>query len=53
MEPEKQPNNEEKIPNCEFYVIRKRRICKFPAMKGSKYCAAHCSDLADKIECPY
>jgi hypothetical protein len=28
-------------------------MCKFPVVIGSKYCAAHCSDLEDKIECPY
>ena len=28
-------------------------MCRFPATAGSKYCAAHCSDLEDKVECPY
>lgn len=28
-------------------------MCKFIAVVGSKYCAAHCSDLEGKVECPY
>jgi hypothetical protein len=34
-------------------VERKKRQCRFAAVTGSKYCAAHCKDLDDKVECPY
>ena len=40
-------------PICEFYIKRKKRQCKFAVVKGSKYCAAHCSDLENKVECPH
>ena len=36
-----------------MFLIRKKRMCKFAVVEGSKYCAAHCSDLEDKVECPY
>lgn len=40
-------------PICQYFVERKKRQCKFAAIASSKFCAAHCSDLEDKVECPY
>lgn len=46
---EVQEVKEGEVKNCEFYVSRKRRFCKFQPIKGSRFCAAHCSDQADKV----
>lgn len=38
---------------CQYFVARKHRQCKFKPAEGSLYCHAHASDLANKIECPF
>jgi tRNA:m4X modification enzyme len=53
MEAEKEQQEKNPPGICQFFIKRKKRQCKFEAIKGSKYCAPHCSDLEGQVECPH
>jgi CCCH zinc finger in TRM13 protein len=37
---------------CKFWVVKKKRFCKFDAKTGSDYCGNHLVDGVLRVPCP-
>lgn len=50
--------SDEQIRRCQFFLVKKKRVCKMYAMKGSPFCGEHTPTTFDlgedtRIPCPY
>ena len=41
--------------SCKFFLLRKRRLCRLPALPGSSFCCSHggSTNGRKRVVCPY